>query len=627
MAKKHMVAKIDLRSSLYYLLDSMLGGLSLVSLECLVYYSSWIWKSDIRLALSIAAKLDNLNEKGQLLSKRYDFHYFFYSLSEAENPLLIVKLLALEEELMDRYVANYNGGFGFEPEKQPFSLIDLTIERGHESYSSIDKRLQDIVNTDYINWYLRMYRRMLGSSSSLVRKFFDRIRVNRDRHLFLEVNKPRLDLYFIIDRGAVSVAAAPLSFVNGCVVWQARLLRTPLQSASSAGEGEENSWYDKIRSLWVVEIFAAVMRSVLAARIFSKKNTMEFYTVINCMDGRVQLPVNRYLRKRFNVKYIDTITAAGPNLILSANQNHAAVQSILEKLNISIEKHHSIGIAIVGYHDCAGNTAAQSEQVRHIKEAIQFLQQKYQNIKIIGLWVDENWQVTAGEGEENSWYDKIRSLWVVEIFAAVMRSVLAARIFSKKNTMKFGTVINCMDGRVQLPVNLYLQKRFNVEYIDTITDAGPNLILSANQNHAAVQSIFEKLNISIDKHHSRGIAIVGHHGCAGNTAAQSDQVRHIKEAIHLLQQKYKNIEIIGLWVDENWQVTELKQCSSSSLSESPSEYIHRGVFFAAAAPLSFVNGCVVWRARLLRAPPSVGFFFEKVSYEDCDGVSWWKCLS
>ncbi|MHA1252503.1 MAG: carbonic anhydrase, partial [Candidatus Helarchaeota archaeon] len=28
---------------------------------------------------------------------------------------------------------------------------------------------------------------------------------------------------------------------------------------------------------------------------------MKFCTVINCMDGRVQIPVINYLRKRFNV--------------------------------------------------------------------------------------------------------------------------------------------------------------------------------------------------------------------------------------------------------------------------------------------------------------------------------------
>lgn len=35
---------------------------------------------------------------------------------------------------------------------------------------------------------------------------------------------------------------------------------------------------------------------------------MSFYTVINCMDGRTQLSENEFLRNKFGVDYVDTIT-------------------------------------------------------------------------------------------------------------------------------------------------------------------------------------------------------------------------------------------------------------------------------------------------------------------------------
>jgi len=44
---------------------------------------------------------------------------------------------------------------------------------------------------------------------------------------------------------------------------------------------------------------------------------MSFYTAINCMDGRVQLPVITYLQKRFGVEHVDSITAAGPNRLVT----------------------------------------------------------------------------------------------------------------------------------------------------------------------------------------------------------------------------------------------------------------------------------------------------------------------
>ena len=123
--------------------------------------------------------------------------------------------------------------------------------------------------------------------------------------------------------------------------------------------------------------------------------------------------------------------------------------------------------------------------------------------------------------------------------------------------MQFCSVINCMDGRVQLPVIRYLQKRFNVDYVDSITEAGPNLILSEAKNTSSTQAIFERLKISVENHHSVGAAIVGHHDCAGNPASKNDQIVHIKKAIRLIRQQYENLEVIGLWVDKNWEVHEI----------------------------------------------------------------------
>jgi carbonic anhydrase len=120
---------------------------------------------------------------------------------------------------------------------------------------------------------------------------------------------------------------------------------------------------------------------------------MSFCTVINCMDGRVQLPVIEYLRERFEVDYVDTITEPGPNRILAAQDNRALVQSILERLKISVEKHNSAGIAVVGHEDCAGNPAPYDEQRTHTEEAVRFLRDQYEDVEVIGLWVDGSWEV------------------------------------------------------------------------------------------------------------------------------------------------------------------------------------------------------------------------------------------
>ncbi len=120
---------------------------------------------------------------------------------------------------------------------------------------------------------------------------------------------------------------------------------------------------------------------------------MSFCTAVNCMDGRVQLPVIRYLQDRFNVLYVDSITEPGPNLVLAKHTDEDLVQSVLKRINISVDKHSSVGIALVGHNDCAGNPASRDEQEQHLISGIQFLDLQYPNIPIIGLWVDENLEV------------------------------------------------------------------------------------------------------------------------------------------------------------------------------------------------------------------------------------------
>jgi len=126
-----------------------------------------------------------------------------------------------------------------------------------------------------------------------------------------------------------------------------------------------------------------------------------------------------------------------------------------------------------------------------------------------------------------------------------------------EETMRFCTAINCMDGRVQLPVIQYLQKRFNVDFVDSVTEAGPNLILSEARNNNSTQSILSRVNISVEHHDSVGIAVVGHHSCAGNPASRDEQGVHTLNAVQLLRQQYENMEVTGLWVDSHWDVHEV----------------------------------------------------------------------
>lgn len=127
-----------------------------------------------------------------------------------------------------------------------------------------------------------------------------------------------------------------------------------------------------------------------------------------------------------------------------------------------------------------------------------------------------------------------------------------------KNDQVFVTTINCMDGRVQIPINAYMAEKYDADHIDTITEAGPNKILSENQNELLVQSIKSRYEISTLKHHSKIVAIVGHFDCGGNSACENEQIIQIKNSCELVKSWNSNINVVGLWVDKNWTVQEVQ---------------------------------------------------------------------
>ena len=122
---------------------------------------------------------------------------------------------------------------------------------------------------------------------------------------------------------------------------------------------------------------------------------------------------------------------------------------------------------------------------------------------------------------------------------------------------KFVTAINCMDGRVQQPVIEWMKKKYAVDYVDMITEPGPNKILAENTDDTAVRSIRKRVEISVKKHLSTTIAIIGHEDCAGNPVDKEKQVQQIKSAVHIIQSWGYKVSVIGLWVDDQFNVHEI----------------------------------------------------------------------
>jgi hypothetical protein len=126
--------------------------------------------------------------------------------------------------------------------------------------------------------------------------------------------------------------------------------------------------------------------------------------------------------------------------------------------------------------------------------------------------------------------------------------------------MKFGTVVNCIDGRVQYPVMDYLRNNFDIEYFDAANEAGPLLTLTKRSDKCRLISLKEQIGVSLEAHHSKFIAVVGHHDCAGNPGDRAYQENQLDEALDYLQRAFgKEITYVGLYVNEKWEVEEYKR--------------------------------------------------------------------
>ncbi len=114
-----------------------------------------------------------------------------------------------------------------------------------------------------------------------------------------------------------------------------------------------------------------------------------------------------------------------------------------------------------------------------------------------------------------------------------------------------------MDGRAQDPVTRFLREYFGVDYVDMVTEPGPNGILARSEPEPLVDSIAARIRISVEHHNSVGIAVAGHDGCAGNPVPKAEQDDHTRRAVSKLRGLFPGLEIIGLWVSAEGEISQI----------------------------------------------------------------------
>lgn len=117
----------------------------------------------------------------------------------------------------------------------------------------------------------------------------------------------------------------------------------------------------------------------------------------------------------------------------------------------------------------------------------------------------------------------------------------------------FGTAINCMDGRTQLPIANWIKANFYTTYVDMINEPGPERFLTQGTKEQ-IEYLKAKVLISVNNHGSRVIALVAHDGCAGNPVTKEEHLAQVRQGMRLLSEWQLPVQIVGLWVDASGSV-------------------------------------------------------------------------
>lgn len=121
-----------------------------------------------------------------------------------------------------------------------------------------------------------------------------------------------------------------------------------------------------------------------------------------------------------------------------------------------------------------------------------------------------------------------------------------------------------MDGRVQEPILKFGRKKFGAQFADTITEAGLVGQLANNPKQSLLDAIKQKLLISLEKHHSKGIIVHGHQECAGNPVSDTEQKKDVLKSVQIIRSLVNSsVSVVGAFVKRSkdnlsiWEVEEL----------------------------------------------------------------------
>ncbi|MDB1089428.1 hypothetical protein PJ985_17845 [Streptomyces sp. ACA25] len=142
---------------------------------------------------------------------------------------------------------------------------------------------------------------------------------------------------------------------------------------------------------------------------------------------------------------------------------------------------------------------------------------------------------------------------------------------------RFATALTCIDGRIQRPLEEWVKSVLGVDYLDTVTEPGPDRVVST-ADEAVLQALLDKVRVSGVAHGSTDLIIAGHSDCAGNPVSDDEHRAMLREAVGRSAARLPGVRVIAVHAvqcgDRCWQFREVDRAVP----------VHRAI--PAAAPSS-----------------------------------------
>lgn len=114
-------------------------------------------------------------------------------------------------------------------------------------------------------------------------------------------------------------------------------------------------------------------------------------------------------------------------------------------------------------------------------------------------------------------------------------------------TGSYCTAVCCIDGRIHGPLVDWLRHTLSVDYVDLITEPGPERALT--QSWRRELDVKERVQVSVRAHGTRVAALVAHHGCAANPSPEQEQLRELRQAVERIRGWQLFADVLALYVD------------------------------------------------------------------------------